>query len=88
MQIVHRLRQPGQLPTARIVQSSALQQRLTPLLFSFSRWLSIVPASIGTLYNIFCAASPPQKPAGRRVDFVVSVLWVNLREVPPCSCFR
>lgn len=76
---------PRQLPTARIVQSSGpiippttLQQRLTPFLFSFSRWLSIVPASIGTLYNIFCAVFPPQQPAGHRVDFVVSVLWAIL----------
>jgi len=74
-----------QLPTARIVPSSGplippttLQQRLTPLLFSFSRWLSIVPALIGTLYNIFCAIFPPQQPAGHRIDFIVSVLWAIL----------
>lgn len=72
-----------QLPTARIIPSSGplippttLQQRLTPLLFSFSRWLSIVPASLGTLYNVFCATSSPQ-PAGHRIEFIVSILWVR-----------
>jgi len=73
-----------QLPTVRIVPSSGplipptALQRLTPLLFSFSRWLSIVPASLGTLYNTFCTVFPPQQPAGHRIDFIVSVLWAVL----------
>jgi hypothetical protein len=73
-----------QLPTARIIPSSGplippttLQQRLTPFLFAFSRWLSIVPAFFGTLYNIFRAVSSPPKPAGHRIDFIVSILWVR-----------
>jgi len=83
-----------QLPTARIIPSSGplippttMQQRLTPLLFSFSRWLSIVPAFFGTLYNIFCAVSSPQQ-AGHKIDFIVSILWVRHRCILPCllSC--
>jgi len=74
-----------QLPTARIVPTSGplippttLQQRLTPFLFAFSRWLSIVPACLGTLFNIFCAVSSPPQPAGHRIDFIVSILWAIL----------
>ena len=83
-----------QLPTARIIPSSGplvppstLQQRLTPLLFSFSRWLSIVPAFFGTLYNTFRAVSSP-RPAGHRIDFIVSILWVRHRCVLPRPFFR
>ena len=78
-----------QLPTARIVPPSGplippttLQQRLTPFLFAFSRWLSIVPAFFGTLYNTFRAISSPQ-PAGHRIDFIVSILWASHRRVLP-----
>ncbi|KAG6810739.1 hypothetical protein H0H92_010543 [Tricholoma furcatifolium] len=77
---------PRQLPTARIITSSepivppsTLQQRLTPLLFEFSRLLSIVPAVFGTLYNLFHVYRPPTGPrAPERVDFAVSALWAIL----------
>ncbi|KAF8874521.1 N-glycosylation protein-domain-containing protein [Gymnopilus junonius] len=78
------------LPTARIIPSSGplvppntLEQRLTPLLFEFSRLLSIVPAIFGTLYNIYHIYHPPvydkaipnARPPPERVDFFISVLW-------------
>ncbi|KAI4518207.1 hypothetical protein K525DRAFT_250663 [Schizophyllum commune Loenen D] len=77
---------PRRLPTARIVGSSApivppssLQQQLTPLLFEFSRLLSIVPAIIGLLYNIYHMLYPPSHPgAPQRVDYFVSALWAIL----------
>ncbi|KAL1755586.1 hypothetical protein FB107DRAFT_290794 [Schizophyllum commune] len=77
---------PRRLPTARIVGSSApivppssLQQQLTPLLFEFSRLLSIVPAFIGLLYNIYHMLYPPSHPgAPQRVDYFVSALWAIL----------
>ncbi|KAL1674301.1 hypothetical protein EV122DRAFT_293557 [Schizophyllum commune] len=77
---------PRRLPTARIVGSSApivppssLQQQLTPLLFEFSRLLSVVPAFIGLLYNIYHMLYPPSHPgAPQRVDYFVSALWAIL----------
>ncbi|KAF8063263.1 hypothetical protein FPV67DRAFT_234816 [Lyophyllum atratum] len=81
---------PKHLPTARIIPSSGplvppntLQQRLTPLLFEFSRLLSIVPAIFGTLYNLYRIYQPPPPRAdGRstpeRVDFAISALWAIL----------
>ncbi|KAF8630556.1 hypothetical protein AX17_005368 [Amanita inopinata Kibby_2008] len=79
---------PRHLPTARIVPSSdpiippnTLQQQLTPFLFEFSRLLAIVPAVIGTLYNLYHVYNPPtyspfpgRKPP-ERIDFFVSALW-------------
>ncbi|GLB42659.1 putative N-glycosylation protein [Lyophyllum shimeji] len=81
---------PKHLPTARIIPSSGplvppntLQQRLTPLLFEFSRLLSIVPAVFGTLYNLYHVFKPPPPRADvrsspERVDFAISALWAVL----------
>ncbi|KAK2463308.1 hypothetical protein APHAL10511_004963 [Amanita phalloides] len=79
------------LPTARIVPASApiippntLQQRLTPLLFELSRLLAVVPALVGTLYNLYRLYSPPTSspfPARKppeRIDYLVSALWAIL----------
>jgi hypothetical protein len=86
------------LPTSRIIPSSGplvppntLQQSLTPLLFEFSRLLSIVPAIVGMLYNIFRIHHPPEPVLdGRRrppeqVDYLVSALWVRLFIYVPLS---
>ncbi|KAJ7854319.1 N-glycosylation protein-domain-containing protein [Mycena olivaceomarginata] len=80
------LLQPRHLPTSRIIPFSAplvppstLEQRLTPLLFEFSRLLSIVPAIFGTLYNLCFVFHPPSGPrAPERIDFFVSALWAIL----------
>ncbi|KAF8966745.1 N-glycosylation protein-domain-containing protein [Flammula alnicola] len=80
------------LPTARIIPSSGplvppntLEQRLTPLLFEFSRLLSIVPAIFGTLYNLYHIYRPPTydsapntRPPPERVDYFISALWAIL----------
>ena len=80
---------PKHLPTTRIVPHSGpliplntLQQRLTPVLFEFSRLLSIVPALFGTLYNIYHIFRPPaSRSEGRSppecVDYAVSAIWVR-----------
>ncbi|PFH44917.1 hypothetical protein AMATHDRAFT_72117 [Amanita thiersii Skay4041] len=81
---------PRHLPTSRIIPSSDpvippdSLQRLTPFLFEFSRLLAIVPALIGTLYNIYKFYRPPmdevvpgRKPP-ERIDFFVSALWAIL----------
>ncbi|KAF8334348.1 N-glycosylation protein-domain-containing protein [Amanita rubescens] len=84
----------GRLPTARIVRSSGplippnnLQQQLTPLLFEFSRLLSIVPAIVGTIYNLYHVLYPPHHQATssnstrnppERIDYFVSTLWAIL----------
>ncbi|KAF8198381.1 N-glycosylation protein-domain-containing protein [Mycena galopus ATCC 62051] len=78
--------QPRHLPTSRIIPVSAplvppstLEQRITPLLFEFSRLLSIVPAVFGTLYNLYFTYHPPSGPrAPERIDFFVSALWAIL----------
>ncbi|KAJ7280182.1 N-glycosylation protein-domain-containing protein [Mycena rebaudengoi] len=77
---------PRHLPTSRIISPSGplvppstLQQRFTPLLFEFSRLLSIVPAIFGTLYNIYFILNPPDgRRAPQRIDFFVSALWAVL----------
>lgn len=73
------------LPTARkvpfsgpLVPPNTLQQRLTPLLFEFSRLLSIVPAIFGTLYNLYHFYSPPPLGSPERIDYFVSALWAIL----------
>ncbi|KAJ6524433.1 N-glycosylation protein-domain-containing protein [Mycena vulgaris] len=77
---------PRHLPTSRIIPASAplvppstLEQRLTPLLFEFSRLLAVVPAIFGTLYNLYLVYNPPSGPrAPERIDFFVSALWAIL----------
>ncbi|KAH9943625.1 N-glycosylation protein-domain-containing protein [Amylocystis lapponica] len=73
---------PRNLPTARIIHPSpphctppcpALAAALLPSLFNFSRLLSIVPAVVGTLYNIFHLVT--EHSLIRRIDFFVAVLW-------------
>lgn len=85
--------QSRHLPTARIVPSSgpivpptSFERGLTPLLFEFARFLSIIPAVFGTLYNAYHVLYPPSadgapRPPPQRVDFFVSALWV--RPLPP-----
>ncbi|KAJ8516727.1 hypothetical protein ONZ45_g5995 [Pleurotus djamor] len=79
---------PTRLPTSRILPSSAplippstLQERLTPLLFEFSRLLAIVPALIGTLYNLYFVFHGPdvyQPGKPEKVDYAVAALWVGI----------
>jgi len=69
-----------------LIPPNNLQQRLTPLLFEFSRLLSIVPAVVGTVYNLYHVLYPPQasshhstrKPPPERIDYFVSTLWAIL----------
>ncbi|KZT66940.1 hypothetical protein DAEQUDRAFT_674124 [Daedalea quercina L-15889] len=77
---------PRNLPTARITRPAL--PTFTPFscppwvfafLFIFSRLLSIVPAVVGTLWNIYHLIWPPSGPGPStlswRVDFFVSILW-------------
>ncbi|KAF8804173.1 hypothetical protein BYT27DRAFT_7214247 [Phlegmacium glaucopus] len=79
------------LPTSRIIRASGplvppnpLQQQLTPLLFEFSRLLSVVPAIFGTIYNLYHVYRPPtyntnnNRPPPERVDYFISALWAIL----------
>lgn len=50
---------------------------LGPLLFEFSRLLSIVPALFGTLWNLYHVWRPPNGSWGWRAEYAVSVLWVS-----------
>ncbi|KAF5368023.1 hypothetical protein D9758_004495 [Tetrapyrgos nigripes] len=56
---------PRHLPTTRnlpstppLIPPNTLQQRITPLLFEFSRWLSIVPALVGLFWNVYLMWDP------------------------------
>ncbi|KAG7085593.1 hypothetical protein E1B28_003144 [Marasmius oreades] len=84
---------PKHLPTARLVASGEplipqhmLQARLTPLLFEFSRLLSIVPACIGIIWCTWCivhhegevALSTKTQDRPDRLDYIVSILWALL----------
>lgn len=81
---------PHRLPTSRkkslsspLVPPNTLQQSLTPLLFESSRLLSIVPAVVGAIYNIYLFSQPPtSRINGRappeRVDYFISALWAIL----------
>ncbi|PCH34783.1 hypothetical protein WOLCODRAFT_139576 [Wolfiporia cocos MD-104 SS10] len=77
---------PRNLPTARIttpalspISSPALPSWFIPFLFLFSRFLSIVPAVFGTLWNVYHIIWPPTGSGADtlrwRVDFLVSALW-------------
>lgn len=81
--------EPRNLPTARLTRPALTAS--TPFscppwvfasLFVFSRLLSIVPAVVGTLWNLYHLVWPPTGPGPStlswRVDFFVSVLWVSL----------
>ncbi|KZP24006.1 hypothetical protein FIBSPDRAFT_857798 [Athelia psychrophila] len=73
---------PIHLPTARIIASSdplVPPHALLHLLFELSRFLSIVPAVIGCLYNVYHIFSPPagSGPAAG-IDYFVSALWAIL----------
>jgi len=81
------------LPTARFISpsdSSPLpQHKLIPLLFEFSRLLSIVPAFFGTIWNLYWLIWLPtaidtvsdsggwggRKTPPERADFFVAALW-------------
>lgn len=68
--------------SAPLIPPNTLQQRLTPLLFEFSRLLSIVPSVFGALYNIYHAVHPPASGPTTRVDYLVSLLWVRAPFAP------
>ncbi|THV02077.1 hypothetical protein K435DRAFT_598456, partial [Dendrothele bispora CBS 962.96] len=83
---------PKHLPTTRtnvplthphsFVPPSTLQQRITPLLFEFSRLLSIVPALVGLVWNLGCFwwwdGGGGRKMPPDRMDYFVSALWALL----------
>lgn len=65
---------PLPLPASKPRASLALG----PLLFEFSRLLSIVPAVFGTLWNAYHTARPPPTPPCARPEYAVCVLWAVL----------
>ncbi|KAF7986865.1 hypothetical protein HWV62_12598 [Athelia sp. TMB] len=73
---------PTHLPTSRIIASSdplVPPHTLLHVLFEFSRFLSIVPAIFGTLYNIFHIFNPPANSGSAAgIDYFVSALWAIL----------
>ncbi|KAI0922461.1 hypothetical protein AcV7_005990 [Taiwanofungus camphoratus] len=83
---------PRNLPTARITNPALAPLTFRPwlvtFLFSFSRLLSIVPAVLGTIWNVYHIVFPPGGPAALdwRVQFFVSTLWAvypHWLAVPP-----
>lgn len=48
---------------------------LGPILFEFSRLLSIVPAIFGTLWNLYHTARPPNDEWTWSIEYAVCVLW-------------
>ncbi|KAK1226944.1 hypothetical protein PQX77_010077, partial [Marasmius sp. AFHP31] len=81
---------PRHLPTARLAAPKAplipphiLEKRITPLLFQFSRLLSVVPSFIGMLWCILCivhyeSEEVTTRRRPERVDYLVSLLWTLL----------
>lgn len=73
--------QPEHLPTSRIIPASGPlvpPDTLQHLLFEFSRFLSIVPAVIGLLYNVYQIFNTTEGGGPGRIDYFVSALWVRL----------
>ena len=81
-----RLSKPRNLPTARLTRPALATSTpfpwVFPFLFTFSRLLSVVPAIVGTLWNLYHLVRPPTGPGPStlswRVDFFVSLLWVSI----------
>lgn len=56
------------------------------MLFEFSRWLSIVPALLGAVYNMSCFHSPPSNFARiPRSDYFIATLWVSFSRLDDYS---
>ncbi|EJD00286.1 uncharacterized protein FOMMEDRAFT_158955 [Fomitiporia mediterranea MF3/22] len=81
--------QPQRLPTSRNVTSRPvvplLIDFLVPFLFQVTRFLSVIPATFGTLYNLYHVVYPPSPPSSGGVavglsgiDFVICALWAIL----------
>ncbi|KAH9933973.1 N-glycosylation protein-domain-containing protein [Epithele typhae] len=74
---------PRNLPTARITHSSLSHELalpastawLVPILFQLFRLLAVVPACVGTLWNLYFVFRPPDGRVEMRVDHAVAVLW-------------
>ena len=54
---------------------------LAPLLFEFSRLLSVVPAIFGTLWNLYYMYRPPRGGWGWSAEYAVCVMWVSDHEI-------
>ncbi|EPS94672.1 hypothetical protein FOMPIDRAFT_1133944 [Fomitopsis schrenkii] len=79
---------PRSLPTARLTRpalTASVPFSFPPWVFAslfvFSRLLSIVPAVVGTLWNVYNLLWPPTDPGPSslswRVDYFVSILWLT-----------
>lgn len=51
---------------------------LVPYLFEATRWLSVVPAVFGTLYNMHNIIHPPPSVNVTIIDYAISALWAIL----------
>ncbi|KAL5501124.1 hypothetical protein ACEPAH_9511 [Sanghuangporus vaninii] len=77
---------PIRLPTSRNVKSRPvvplLVDFLVPFLFQATRFLSVVPATFGMLYNLYLVFRPPPTATNgvtiSSVDYVVCALWAIL----------
>jgi len=55
-----------------------LVEFLVPYLFEATRWLSVVPAVFGTLYNMHNILHPPPSVHVTSIDYAISALWAIL----------
>ncbi len=65
------------IPSPHSSQKQQTFLALAPLLFEFSRLLSIVPAIFGTLWNLYYTFQPPDGTWGWSAEYAISVLWVS-----------
>lgn len=68
---------PGQIPQNQSL-IPLLVEFLVPYLFEATRWLSVVPAVFGTLYNMHNIIHPPPSSVNvTSIDYAISALWVS-----------
>ncbi|GJE95963.1 N-glycosylation protein-domain-containing protein [Phanerochaete sordida] len=63
------------IPSPNSTNKPRASLALGPLLFEFSRLLSIVPAVFGTLWNVYHTIQPPHESWCWAAEYAVCVLW-------------
>ena len=78
---------PVRLPTSRRVETQPVIilpiDFFVSLLFQAFRLLAVIPAMVGTIYNVYNVVHPPQNmPSLIVIDYIMCALWVSKLPYP------